>query len=76
MDPGYRTKMLHRCVAPFTLSNFVVKVIEGDKVVSTYPLPEFKPGGSSEIKVGRLSSKATLVIENKQGIRVYDSALR
>jgi len=59
----------------YTLSNYVVKIIEGDRVVNTYPLPELKPGGSTEIKVGKMSKNATLVIENKQGIRVYDSSL-
>jgi beta-glucuronidase len=59
----------------YTLRNYVVKVMEGDKLVNTYPLPELKPGGSAEIKVGKMSKNATLVIENKQGIRVYDSSL-
>lgn len=57
----------------YTLSNHILKIIDGDKTVASYQLPIIQPGKSTEIKLNKISSKYKIVIENSGGIVIYNS---
>lgn len=58
----------------YTLTNHVLKIMVGNKVISTHELPVIEPGNTITIKVSKLPSKPGMVIENKGGIIIYDAA--
>ncbi len=59
----------------YTISNHILKIMVGDKVNSSYPIPEIKPGGSVEVSIKKVVSNGRIVIENKGGMMIYDSLL-
>lgn len=59
----------------YTLINHVLKIMVSGKVVSTHTLPVVEPGKTIEVNVNKLPAKASISIENKGGIIIYDSAL-
>jgi len=60
----------------YTLYNHVVKVMHKNKAPIVYNLPIVEPGKTVEIATDKSLSKATIVIENKQGFVIYSSALK
>jgi beta-glucuronidase len=59
----------------YTISNHTLKIMEGSKLSSSYPIPEIKPGSSVEINIKKAVGKSSVVIENKGGMRIFDSLL-
>lgn len=59
----------------YTLSNHVLKILVGNKIIATYQLPVIEPGLSVDIKLNKPPKKYRTVIENKGGIVIYDSGL-
>jgi beta-glucuronidase len=59
----------------YTIINHILKIMEGNKVNTSYPIPEIKPGGKVEINIKKAGSNNRIVIENKGGIMIYDSLL-
>jgi beta-glucuronidase len=59
----------------YVISNHFLKIMVGDKLISTFPIPEIKPGGNVEINLKRVVRNSHIVIENKGGIMIYDSLL-
>ncbi len=59
----------------YTISNHILKIMQGDKVSMSYPIPEIKPGVKVEINIKKGVSNSRIVIENKGGMMIYDSLL-
>jgi len=59
----------------YNINNHILKIMEKDKVSSTYQLPEIKAGSSVEINVKKSVGNRRVIIENKGGIIVFDSLL-
>ncbi len=59
----------------YTISNHILKIMQGDKVSMSYPIPEIKPGSNVEINIKKGVSNSRIVIENKGGMMIYDSLL-
>ncbi len=59
----------------YTLTNHVLKILVGNKIITTYSLPIIEPGLSVDIKLNKPPLKYRMVIENKGGIVIYDSGL-
>lgn len=59
----------------YTISNHILKIMQGDKVSTNYSIPEIKPGGNVEINIKKGISNSRIVIENKGGMMIYDSLL-
>jgi beta-glucuronidase len=59
----------------YTISNHILKIMEGDKVNMSYPIREIKPGGNVEINIKKAGSNSRIVIENKEGMMIFDSLL-
>jgi beta-glucuronidase len=59
----------------YVISNHFLKIMVGDKVISTTPIPEIKPGENVEINIKKLVRNSRMVIENKGGMMIYDSLL-
>lgn len=59
----------------YTITNHVLKIMEGDKLNSSYPVPALKPGNTVEILIKKLLPNSRLVIENKGGLKIFDSSL-
>ncbi|MEJ8843709.1 sugar-binding domain-containing protein [Lacibacter sp. H375] len=59
----------------YTISNHVLKLMEGEKLNSSYTVPEIKPGSTVEIILKKAISNSRIVIENKGGIVIFDSSL-
>jgi beta-glucuronidase len=60
----------------YTITNHTLKIIQSGKVIVTHQLPMIEPGKTMEIKVGKLNPDAILVIENRGGVRIYNSDLK
>ncbi|MBL7813381.1 MAG: hypothetical protein JNL70_00145 [Saprospiraceae bacterium] len=58
----------------YTIKNHVLKLMEGTKVVGSYPISEIGIGKTVELKINKTAAQ-TLIIENKKGFCVYDSKL-
>lgn len=58
----------------YTIKNHVLKLMEGTKIVGSYPIPEIGIGKTVELKVSKTETQ-NIVIENRKGFRVYDSGL-
>jgi beta-glucuronidase len=58
----------------YTIKNHVLKIMEGAEVKGSYPIPNIEIGKTVELKITKTAAQ-TVVIENKKGFRVYDSAL-
>ncbi len=59
----------------YTISNHILKIMEGDKVTMGYPIREIKPGDKVEMSIKKVGSKSRIVIQNKEGMMIYDSLL-
>ncbi len=59
----------------YTISNHILKIMEGDKVTMSYPIREIKPGDKVEMSIKKVGSKSRIVIQNKEGMMIYDSLL-
>ena len=59
----------------YIISNHTLKIMEGDKMNGSYPIPEIKPGSSVEITIKKAAGNNRVVIDNKGGMRIYDSLL-
>jgi beta-glucuronidase len=59
----------------YAISNHILKIMDGNKVNMSYPIPEIKPGGSVEINSKKTVGNSRIVIENKGGMMIYDSFL-
>jgi hypothetical protein len=59
----------------YVISNHILKIMNGDKVSSNYPIAEIKPGNSIDINIKKIVSNSRIVIENKSGMVIFDSLL-
>ncbi|MBL7726913.1 MAG: hypothetical protein JNM68_04465, partial [Dinghuibacter sp.] len=59
----------------YTLTNHTLKLMDGENVTGSYPVPRLQPGNTIEIAVKKMGANNRLVIENKGGIIIYDSSL-
>ncbi len=59
----------------YTISNHILKIMQGDKVSMSYPIQELKPGGNVEVNIKKGVTNSRIVIENKDGMVIYDSLL-
>ncbi len=59
----------------YTISNHVLKIMEGGKVIASLPVPEIKPGGSTEINTRKAVPNSRVIIENKAGFVIFDNSL-
>ncbi len=59
----------------YTISNHVLKIMEGGKMTSSFPIPEIKPGSSVEISAKKAVEKSRITIENKGGFIIFDNSL-
>jgi beta-glucuronidase len=58
----------------YTIKNHVLKIMEGSEVKGSYPIPTIDIGKTVELKVTKTAVQK-VVIESKNGFRVYDSGL-
>jgi beta-glucuronidase len=59
----------------YTISNHILKIMDGNKLISTVALNNIKPGESIEVKVKKITAKRKIIIENKKGFVIYDNTL-
>jgi beta-glucuronidase len=59
----------------YTISNHVLKILEGGKMIGSFPIPEIKPGSSVEISAKKAVGKSRITIENKGGFIIFDNSL-
>lgn len=60
----------------YTISRHVLKIMEGGKLTSSFPITELKPGMEWEVSTKKSVSDARIIIENKAGFVIYDSLLQ
>ena len=60
----------------YTLKNFKLVLISGNKTVREYPLPVLNPGESTSIKIAKPSASTKIRVENLGGFMVYDSGIQ
>lgn len=59
----------------YTLYNHSLKIIEGVNTQAVYPINTLNIGETVDILVKKLSATSKIIIENKDGIKIYDSSL-
>jgi beta-glucuronidase len=59
----------------YVISNHSLKIMEGDKVTGSYPVPEIQPGNSVEIHHKKAVGNSRIIIANKDGMIIFDSLL-
>ncbi len=59
----------------YNITNHILKIMEGEKLISSYPVSEIKPGNAVEINSKKAIFNSRIVIENKGGIVIFDSFL-
>ncbi len=59
----------------YTISNHTLKIVDGIRVVSSHTIKTLNPSESVDVNVKKLNSSYKLLIENKEGIIIYDSSL-
>ena len=59
----------------YSISNHQLKIVDVGNVVATHPIQTLHPGETTEITAKKITSTYKLIIENKDGIIVYNSSL-
>ncbi len=59
----------------YTIKNHSLKIMEGNKLILSYPIAEIKPGESIEINAKKITEKNKITIENKSGFIIFDNTL-
>lgn len=59
----------------YTIANHNLKIIEAGNTISTNLISTLNPGETIEISVKKITPNSKIIIENKQGIIIYDSSL-
>jgi beta-glucuronidase len=57
----------------YVISNHILKIMNGDKVSSSYPIAIIKPGETVSVDIKKINANTRIVIENKRGMVVFDS---
>ncbi len=57
----------------YVISNHILKIMDGEKAIASYPIAEIKPGNNVEISIKKIGANNKIVIENKGGITIFDS---
>jgi beta-glucuronidase len=59
----------------YTIINHQLKITDGTKVPTTYPIKQIEPGETIDIDIKKIPTQYRLTIENKDGFVIYDSKL-
>ncbi len=59
----------------YTITNHILKIMDGSKMKTSYPVPAINPGSSVEIIIKNTIGSKRIVIENRGGIVIFDGLL-
>lgn len=59
----------------YTITNHILKIMDGSKIKISYPVPAINPGSSVEIIIKNTIGSKRIVIENRGGIVIFDGLL-